>query len=150
MAQDPRQPRSGAFCPVDVALDLAECDRAFGEAAIRVEDRVVRILPALISKAGGGTAGVLDEAVAIAVAELVDPVDGSRQIGPDGCNERLIRGSLVIGAGEQDEKGSRIDAAVVAAEGDLTEGGHFAAASLVQDLAGLGILLGHDLRGLSR
>ena len=58
--------RRAALGGVDVALHLAQRDRAFGERAVGVEDRVVRILPALLDQARSASARVLDEAVAVA------------------------------------------------------------------------------------
>src|SRR5215831_7220332 len=43
-----REPSGAALCRVNVALYLAERDRAFGERAIRVEHGVLRILPTLL------------------------------------------------------------------------------------------------------
>ena len=50
-----------------------------------------------------------------------------------------VAGAVEIGAGEDDEERRRVDAAVVAAEGDLVQLGHLAEAHLVQDLARLGV-----------
>ena len=58
---------------IDIALCLDERDRALGEAAIGVHDRVVGVLPPLVAQASGRAALVLDEPVAVAIAELVDP-----------------------------------------------------------------------------
>ena len=44
-------------------------------------------------------------------------------------------------AGQHDEQRRGVDAPVVAAKGDLVQGGHLAAARFVQDLARLGVAL---------
>src|SRR2546421_328139 len=54
----------------DVALHFGECDIALDQAAIGAEDRVKRILPALIGEPLLGGAPVFDEAVAVCVAVL--------------------------------------------------------------------------------
>ena len=53
---------------VDVALHLAQRDRRLGQRAVGVEDRVVRVLPALLHQAVAAAPRVLDEAVAVDVA----------------------------------------------------------------------------------
>ena len=85
---------------------------------------------------------VFDEAVAVDVAVTVDPLERALDVGPDRLDQLSIAGALVVRAGEQDEQRRGVDAAVVAAERHFAEGGHFAAAHLVQNLAGLGVLLG--------
>jgi hypothetical protein len=57
----------------DVALNLAQRDRRGRELPIVVEDRVGRVLPSLIDEPRRAAARVLDEPVAVAVAEPVDP-----------------------------------------------------------------------------
>ena len=52
----------------------------------------------------------------------------------------VVAGAVVVGGGEQEEQRRRVDAAVVARERHLAERGHLAAAHLVHDLAGLGVL----------
>ena len=58
---------------------------------------------------------------------------------PQAADEVEVAGALQVGAGQHQEERRRIDAAVVAAERHLAERRHLAAASLVQDLAGLGV-----------
>ena len=53
---------------VDVTLDLGQRDRAFGQRAVGVKDRVVGILPALIGEPLFGRAVIFDEAVAVRIA----------------------------------------------------------------------------------
>src|ERR671912_2378489 len=75
--------RKGALGGVDVALDLAQRDRSLGERAVGVEDGVVGVLPSLIGEAAFRLAVVLDEAVSITVAMLVDPSQCRLDAGPD-------------------------------------------------------------------
>src|SRR6476660_4391935 len=62
-----------AFRVVDVALGLDRRDRWVRKRPVRVALRVPRVLPRLVGEAGVVAALVLDEAVSVAVAVLVDP-----------------------------------------------------------------------------
>ena len=73
----------GTFGSVDVALDLAERDRPLSQRTVSMEDRVKRVFPSLIGKAAVRFAVILDKAVAIAVAVLVDPEQRRLDAGPD-------------------------------------------------------------------
>ena len=136
------QRRAGPPGGVDVALHLAQSDGAMRQRAVGVEDGVVGVLPPLVQQAIGRLPLILHEAVPVPVAVAVDPVQGGLDVGPQGVDEGPVAGALVVGASEQDEQRRGIDAAVVAAEGNLLQRRHLAAAGLVQDLAGLGVLLG--------
>ena len=81
----PARARGGeALGGIDIALHLDERDRPLGQAAVRVEDRIVGVLPALVRQPRLGSARVLDEAVAIEITSLVDPrqraLDGRPQL----------------------------------------------------------------------
>src|SRR5579862_4465673 len=133
---------------VYVALHLAECDWPFGQSTVRMEDRIVRVLPALLHQAIRRAPMVLNEAVSVRIAVAVDPLERSLHIGPDRLDEGDIRGAPVVSTGQHDKQRSGIDAAVIAGEGNLSKRGHLAAASLVQNLAGLSILVGVAVAGL--
>ena len=135
---------------VDVALHLGERDRAFGQAAVGVEDGVVGVLPALIGQALLGGAIVFDEAVAVGIAGAVDPGQRRFDVRPQRRDGLVVAGPLGIEAGEHDEQRRRIDAAVIEAERDFAERRHLAAAHLVQDLAGLRVRGGIVGGGLER
>jgi hypothetical protein len=98
--------------------------------------RVAGVLPRLVLEAALGASLVLDEAVAVAVAVLVDP--------PQRRERRLLhlaREGGVVGPapdlGEKDEEErSRVDAPVVAVE---PLQGALAPPDLVHDLARLGV-----------
>ena len=135
----------GAPGGVGVGLHLDQRDRAAGERAVGVEDRVVAVLPALVDQAVGVLPAVLDEAVAVAVAVDLDPGQRRLDVGPELEHGGEIAGAVEVGAGQHDEERRRVDAAVVAAERHLPELGHLAEAHLVQDLAGLGVGGGVDL-----
>ena len=87
-------------------------------------------------------AAVFDEAVAIQVAITIDPGERALDIWPDSFHERPVASARVVCTGQHNEKRRRIDAAVIALERNLAQGGHFILAHFVQHLARLRILLG--------
>src|SRR5581483_4856316 len=106
------------------------------------------VLPALIDQTLAGAAAIFDEAVAVAIAEALDPIERRRDMRPDLADERDIAGPFETSAGEHDEKRRRIDAAVIFAERHFAKRRHFAVPDLVKNLAGLGVRPGIDLRRL--
>ncbi len=85
-------------------------------------------------------ARVLDEAVAVAVAVVVDPVERALDVRPDVSEELAVARAVPILAGEHHEERRRVDAAVVAAERHFAHARHLAVAHLVDDLARLRLL----------
>ena len=73
VAEMRRQFRGRVLGREHVGLHLAQRDRPRGAGAVGVEDGIVAVLPALIDEALLVGAMVLHEAVAVRVAELVDP-----------------------------------------------------------------------------
>ena len=67
---------AGQVRAVGVRLHLGEGDRRLGHPAVAVADAVPAVLPALIGQAPVGRPVVLDVAVAVGVAEVLDPLDG--------------------------------------------------------------------------
>src|SRR6478672_8204071 len=67
---------------VDVALHLRQRDRAFRQMSVGVEDRVLRILPALVGEALLSGAVIFDEAVVVGVAGAIDPGERGLDGGP--------------------------------------------------------------------
>src|SRR4051794_21486613 len=104
-----------------------------------MEDGIVRVLPALICKAAVRLPVVFDEAITVAITVRVDPAQRRFDARPDLRESRAVPGALEVHSGEHHEERSRIDRAVVAAERHLAQVGHLAMASLMQDLAGLGV-----------
>ena len=124
---------------VDVGLDLTECDRSSGQRPVAVKYRVLRVLPALLQESSARPARILDEAIAVRVTRLIDPLQCRLQIGPDVPQELEIRGALVIGSREHQEQRGGVDTAVVAVEWDFAQPRHLALAHFVQYLARLGV-----------
>ena len=119
--------------------------RAVGEL-----DAVPRVPPALVAEALRRARRVLDVAVAVAVAVLVDPVERGERVVPAGAHERVVAGPAPV-LGEQDQPQRRgVGGAVVRAVRLLAEQGQLAAAELVQDLARLLVPEVVDLRALER
>ena len=130
---------------MDVALHLDQGDRARGLAAVRVEHRIRAVLPALVREPGLGCAGVAEESVAVGSALALDPGHRCQQGRPQGSDQGEVPGAVGVGARQHHEQGCRVDAAVVAAEGQLLEPRHLALAGLVHDLARGGV---REVQGL--
>ena len=132
-----RAARDRRFCGKDVTLDFGQRDVAFGQPAVGVEDRIVGILPSLVGQALFAGAAIFDKAVAIGVAQPVDPAERRLDGRPQLRQGFLVAGALGIEAGKQHEQRRRVDAAVVLAKRHLVQRRHFPGAHLVQDLARL-------------
>ncbi len=125
---------------VDVALDLGQGDRRLGRLPVGMADRVARVLPALVEQAEPRSAQVLDEAVAVEVARVVDPVERRQRVRPQPLEQRVVAGPG-MGLAEQDQpERGRIDRPVVGVVRRLARVGHLAGPQLVEDLAGLGVV----------
>ena len=133
--QTAQHERHGAEGGERVALHLRQRHRPLGKAAVLVEDRVNAVLPALVGKAGGGPAGIVDQAVLIGVAVALDPFGRRADGRPEPVDQRDIAGALQIGAGEGHVERRGVHAAVVEPERDLLDRRHLAATRLVHDLA---------------
>ena len=139
LAEPARAARGQTLRRIDVALHLAERDRALRDRAVGVEDRVVGILPALIDQTLLVGAVILDEAVAIGIARPVDPAQRRFDVGPELAQRLDVAGVLGVEPGQHHEQRRRIHAAVIELERNLAQRRHFAAAHLVQDFSGLGV-----------
>ena len=119
---------------VDVALHLARRDRCGREPAVGEALRIVRVLPRLVVEAALGALLVLDEAVAVAIAVVVDPGQRRQRRRTKAAHEGGVVGPAPH-LREQDEvERRRVDRAVVALEPRLRR---LALADLVHDLARL-------------
>ncbi len=65
-----------------IALHLRKRDVALGELSVGMEDRVVRILPALIGEPCSVSALIFDKAVLVGIAGAVDPCERGLDRGP--------------------------------------------------------------------
>ena len=82
---------------VDVALDLAGRDRPLRERAVGELDRVPAVLPALVDQARRGVAAlVLDVAVAVEVAAVLDPSQRGASVRLQLANQRVVAGPAVV------------------------------------------------------
>src|SRR6202042_2509297 len=116
MSQSLGEQRSVSFGAVYVRLDLAKGDRPLRKPAIMMENRIEGILPSLIREALLGLAMIFDEAVAVAVAVMIDPGERCLGVRPQRAHRLKIAGAPKILSEQQQEEGRGVDAPVVAAE----------------------------------
>ena len=138
----------GQVGAVDVGLDLAQGDGGLGHRAVGEADAVPGVLPALIDETAVGGPVVLHIAVAVHVAEALDPVEG-----PLGVREELLHrlaGQAPASqfAEEHDEQRGGVGRAVVDAPPAERERRRLAEAHLVQDPARLLVAAGIDVLAL--
>ena len=100
-------------------------------------DRVARVLPALVEQPGRRAPLVLDEAVAVAVAVRVDPLERGERVRPERADEVEVAGPAVRLVEEDQPQRRRVDRAVVRPVRELPGPGQLADAQLVEDLARL-------------
>src|SRR5205809_4792009 len=94
--------------------------------------------------------GVLDEAITICIAIVVDPLKRALDVRPNRLHESAVTRALKICACQHHKKRRRVDAPVVAFERHLAQDGHLIITELMQHLAGLRVLLGLLSIGLIR
>jgi hypothetical protein len=82
---------------------------------------------------------VLDEAVAVAIAPLVDPAERGPSRWAEAVHELPVAGPVERLAEEDQPERRRVDAAVVRRVGQLPGPGRLADPQLVEDLARLGV-----------
>jgi len=137
LAHAMREFRGMRLGPEHVALHFAKRDRPFGQRAIGVENRIIRILPALIDKARRVLPRIFDKAVSIRVAERVDPLQSRVDIRPDRGDRFDIPGPVEIHASQHDIERRGIDGAVIEPERHFAQTRHFPVPGFMQDLAWL-------------
>src|SRR5260221_6459684 len=84
------QPRHPSFGIEDITLHLGQGDRRLGQLPVNPADRICGVLPALVAKPRLGPSLVFDEAVAVAVAPLVDPVQRRERVWPVALDQRVV------------------------------------------------------------
>ena len=114
-----------------------------------MENGVATVLPTLVDQALTRPPPIFDEAIAVAVAIPINPFERRLHVRPESPNRLEIVGAFKIGACQHDKKRRRIDAAVIAAERHLPQGGHLAVARFMKNLAWLGVGAGINRGGLS-
>jgi len=93
----------------------------------------------LIGQAFIAGALIFDETIAIRIARSIDPAERRFDRRPQLDYRLAVAGALHIKTGKQNEEGGRVDAAVIEPKRHLVQRRHFAAAHLMQDLAGFGV-----------
>src|SRR5262249_9047646 len=126
----------------NITLHFAQCDGRLGKRAVAMEDGIMGIFPTLMNETVFRPATVLDETVTVCVAIAVDPLKRALDVRPNRLHKSAVTRALVICACQHHKKRRCIDAPVVAPEWHLTQDRHFVIAELMQDFAGLRILLG--------
>src|SRR5215207_2209376 len=101
MAKPVGNSRKSPLGRIHIALNLAECDRPLRQGSVSMEDGVVRVLPALVGKAAGRLAKVLDKAVPVPIAVLIDPAQSRFNVGPDLQKRLAVASALEVQAREQ-------------------------------------------------
>ena len=78
---------------IGVTLDLDDGDGATRKAPVRVEYRIVTVLPGLVHQAASLAAGVIEKSRGAAVQPPLDPIGRREQTGPDPIDERPSAGA---------------------------------------------------------
>jgi hypothetical protein len=127
---------------VGVALELADREWQGSERTVGRRDRVARVLPALVVVAVARPRLVLLEAVAVAIAGLVDPGHRGLDVGEVALDDRDVAEPVVEVRDDDHEEARGVVGAVVGLERQDAQLGELAVADLVGDLAGLHVPLG--------
>src|SRR5690242_17476527 len=69
---------------IRITLHLAKRDRPVGQPSVGVEDRIVRILPALLDETMRRPSVVFDETIAIEISIAIHPFQSTADVRPDG------------------------------------------------------------------
>src|SRR5690606_41411134 len=107
-------------------LELNMCVSAVRKGAVRLEYRVVAVLPPLVDEARRSGGAIFHEAVAIAIPEFVNPGESCLDIGPQLSNGLNVVGPLEVRPRQDHEKRCGIDRSIIAPERDLAELRHLA------------------------
>src|SRR5439155_4986054 len=118
------------------------------EDAVSVEYRVIRILPALLNQSAISARRVFDKPIAVGVAVFIHPTQRRLNIWPQLLDQPAVTGAIVVCPGEHYEERCGVNRPVITAEGNLSQVRHLAVAQLVQNLAGLRLVGGIQLRRL--
>src|SRR5579883_109620 len=133
---------------IGIGLNLDQRHAAADEAAIGIGDGVGGVLPALIGRLPFRAIVVVDVAVAVLVAVAAHPAERALDRRLELLEKACIAGPLRVMRQRNEEEDRRIDRAVAGALRHKTEPRQFADAQLVQDLAGLLLLLLRMTRAL--
>src|SRR5262249_15487908 len=98
-----------------VRLDFAQRDGALGERPVRMKNCIRGVLPALVNQSLTRLTRVLHEAIAVAIAKLVNPRQRSVDVRPHPFEESPVAGTIKVRACKDDEERRCVYAAVVPA-----------------------------------
>src|SRR5690606_24500182 len=122
---------------INIPLYFTQGDGRFGKPPVLIKNTIMRIFPSLVGEAGLHTYLVLDESIFIDVTVFFNPPYGPFDIGPYFHDGFIVGRSFIIVSGQRYEQGSSVDGAIILAEGDFVQGGHFPTPRLMQYLSGL-------------
>src|SRR5579872_3818353 len=125
---------------VGVALHLNEGNGRHTERAIRVDDAVVGVLPALIGQSLFRLRAVVYEAADAVPRIAVRPAEGALNAALEPPEGVEVAGPADVGAEQHEEPEGRVYRAIVGILRDLMQVRHLANTELVQNLARLLVL----------
>src|SRR6202007_730223 len=82
---------------------------------------------------------IFHETVAVLVPVTINPGNCLFNVGPQGTNELDIPAAFEVRTCQYDDRGSPLDAAVVTAEGDLSQSRHLSTPRLMNNLPRVGL-----------
>src|ERR1700730_4998581 len=88
------------FRSVDVSLDFAESDRAFGESAVGVKYRIMRVLPTLLNQTIRGEPRILHESIPAWSSDVGDPIEAQLNVPPDKTDQRAVACTFEVSGAE--------------------------------------------------
>src|SRR5437016_4746021 len=100
-----------------------------------MKDRVIGVLPSLLNQASIPMCRVLNKAIAVRIAILIDPLKRSLDVGPNLFNQMLITGAPIIFTCKHDEERGGIHRTVVAGERNLLQIRHLSVPQFMKDLS---------------
>ena len=105
--------------------------------SIAINNRAIRIFPSLINETAFACRLIFDVAVAIEIAELIDPAQSCFDVRTQLIEDTQITGPRRMTAHEDQPQGCRIDRAIVRRVRNLVEVRHLSDAQFVEDFARL-------------
>ena len=144
----PRQSRTADLRVVHIPLDLARRPRQLRVGAVREQDGVPGVLPALVFQPGFHVTLIIDVAVTVAVAVIVDPFQGGPGLQLEVPDELVVTGPPGVLVEEDEKQRGCVGRAVVRRVGPFLESRQLAISKFMKDLPGLLVAEFVDARAL--
>ena len=138
------QARDVALGARGVGLRLDQRDRRLQRRAVLVEHAVLGVTPTLVAEPVGAAGLIVEQAVAVVVAEVVDPAERGLDRVAQVLEQRQAAAPLRVLGEQAEEQRGRVDGAVVAGQGDRPERRQLPRPQLVDHLARLLLVHGVD------